>query len=157
MKPKLIPLIALILVCQLAGLLGSFFTAPSIPAWYAGLEKPSFSPPNWLFAPVWLILYTLMGVAAYLIWERGIGRKEARSALIIFALQLVLNTFWSLLFFGLQSPKLALIEIVILWFFIFLTIWKFAKISSLAGLLLLPYLAWVSFAALLNFFIFRLN
>jgi len=157
MKPKLIPLIVSILFCQLAGLLGSFFTAPAIPVWYASLKKPWFNPPGWLFGPVWIGLYALMGVAAYLIWEEGIGKKEVKIALIIFALQLILNALWSILFFGVQSPKLALIEIVILWLFIFLTIWKFAKISSLAGLLLLPYLAWVSFAALLNFFIFRLN
>jgi benzodiazapine receptor len=157
MKFKLTPLIISIIICQAAGLIGSIFTAPAIPAWYAGLIKPSFSPPNWLFAPVWLILYTLMGVAAYLIWEKGISKKKVKTALIIFAVQLILNSLWSIIFFGWRLPQYAFVEIIALWVFILLTILNFYKISRTAGLLLVPYLFWVSFAALLNYSIFNLN
>jgi tryptophan-rich sensory protein len=146
-----------IIICEAAGFLGSFFTAPAIPTWYAGLQKPSFSPPNWVFAPVWLILYALMGVSAYFVWKMGIEKNEVRIGLAIFAIQLILNVFWSYFFFKMQSPRYALIEIIILWLFILLTIFSFLKISRLAGFLLLPYLLWVSFAALLNFFILKLN
>ncbi len=154
---RIFSLILAILICQAAGLIGSIFTAPAIPAWYAGLAKPSFSPPNWLFAPVWLILYTLMGVAAYLIWEKGIGKKKVKTALTIFTIQLVLNSFWSIIFFGWRLPQYAFLEIIVLWFFILLTLLNFYKISRTAGLLLVPYLFWVSFAALLNYSIFKLN
>jgi tryptophan-rich sensory protein len=157
MKFKLVPLAISILVCQAAGLLGSFFTAPAIPSWYVSLRKPGFTPPGWVIGSVWILLYTLMGIAAYLVWEAGIGKKEVKTALVIFAIQLILNSLWSILFFGLQAPRLALIEIVVLWYLIFLTILKFSKISSLAGLLLLPYLLWVSFATLLNYLIVKLN
>ncbi len=157
MSFKLIPLITSILVCQVAGILGSIFTAPAIPVWYAGLKKPWFNPPGWVFGPAWIVLYTFMGIAAYLVWEVGIEKKEVRTALIVFAIQLILNSFWSILFFGLQSPFWALIEIIILWFFIVLTFLNFLKISSLAGYLFLPYLFWVSFATVLNFYIYRLN
>ena len=157
MKFKLIPLVVSVIICQAAGLVGSIFTAPAIPTWYASLEKPWFNPPGWVFGPVWIILYALMGIAAYLVWETGIEKKEVKTVLVVFAIQLILNSLWSILFFGFQSPKMALIEIVILWVFILLTIFKFYRIVNLAGILLLPYLFWVSFAAVLNFFIFRLN
>jgi tryptophan-rich sensory protein len=157
MRIRIIPLIISIIICQAAGFLGSFFTFPAIGDWYAGLKKPGFSPPDWVFGPAWITLYTLMAISAYLVWHQGFEKKEVKTALIIFALQLVFNILWSWLFFGLQSPFVALIEIIVLWFLIALTILKFWKISQLAGLLLLPYLAWVSFAALLNFFIYRLN
>lgn len=150
-------LIMSILICQAAGLLGSLTTATAIPDWYAGLQKPSFSPPNWLFGSVWIVLYTLMGVAAFLVYELGIEKKEVRITLAIFAAQLVLNAAWSFLFFGLRSPLVALGEILILWLAILLTIWKFLGLSKPAAFLLLPYLFWVSFAAILNFFIVKLN
>ena len=146
-----------IIVCQSAGVLGSLFTSPAIPIWYAGLSKPSFNPPNWVFGPVWLLLYTLMGIAGYLIWIKGIDKKAVRIALIFFAIQLVLNSLWSIIFFGLRLPQQALGEIIILWFFILLTLGSFYKISKSAGLLLLPYILWVSFAVILNFFIVKLN
>lgn len=150
-------LVLAVLICQGAGLVGSIFTTPAIPSWYAGLEKPSFSPPNWLFAPVWLLLYTLMGIAVYLIWSKGIGKKEVKTALIFFAIQLVLNSLWSITFFGLRLPQYAFLEIIALWVFILLATLSFYKISRIAGLLLIPYILWVSFAAILNLFIVRLN
>lgn len=150
-------LIVTLIVCQGAGVIGSFFTGPAISTWYAEIQKPSFNPPNWVFAPVWIALFFLMGVSAYLILKRGIWKKNVFLALAIFGAQLGLNVFWSYLFFGLHSPLYALIEILILWLFILLTIVKFYKISRVAAFLLLPYILWVSFAAVLNFAIYRLN
>lgn len=151
---KWFKLIISILVCQMAGVIGSIFTGPSIPIWYAGLQKPAFAPPNWVFAPVWITLFTLMGVSLYLVWEK---RKNIKVPLILFGIQLILNIVWSLLFFGLQSPFYALIEIIILWIAILLTILSFYKISKRAGILLLPYISWVSLAAILNYYIWLLN
>lgn len=150
-------LVASIVICQLAGLVGSVFTTPSIPTWYAALRKPSFSPPNWLFAPVWITLFILMGVSAYLVWRKGLEGQGVKVALAIFIVQLALNTTWSVVFFGLHSLLGGLVVITILWVAILLTILRFLKISNAAGLLLVPYLLWVSFAAVLNLFIWRLN
>lgn len=150
-------LIVAIFVCQLAGIVGSAFTRASIPTWYATLQKPAFTPPNWLFAPVWSSLYLLMGIAAYLVWNKGMQNREVRIALFIFGIQLVLNVFWSFFFFKLQSPLYGFVEIVILWLAILLTVIYFLRISRTASLLLLPYIFWVSFAAILNFYIMKLN
>lgn len=146
-----------ILISQAAGLVGSLFTTPAIPGWYASLDKPEFSPPNWVFAPVWTTLYLLMGIAAFLVWHRGGPSSAVRRALAVFWVQLALNAAWSILFFGLRSPLLGLIGIAALWLAIVVTIARFAPLSRLAAWLLAPYLAWVSFAALLNFEIYRLN
>lgn len=154
---KIIYPIVFILICEAVGFLGSFFTAPAIPNWYAGLQKPSFSPPNWLFAPVWLILYALMGVAAYLVWAVGMKKPKVKLALVLFVVQLILNLLWSLFFFKMQAPFYALVEIIALWWLILLTMVNFLKVSKPAGWLLLPYLLWVSFATLLNFYIVKLN
>lgn len=154
---RIFHLIVAVLVCQGAGLVGSVFTTSAIPSWYVGLNKPSFSPPNWLFFPVWLVLYTLMGIAAYLIWNEGFGKKKVKTAMIFFAIQLVLNSLWSIIFFGLRLPQYAFLEIVILWVFILLTLLRFYQISKPAGLLLLPYVLWVSFAAILNLSVAALN
>jgi benzodiazapine receptor len=140
-----------IIVCQLAGGIGSIFTANSVGTWYADLIKPSFSPPNWLFAPVWILLYFLMGISLFLVWSKG------KRGLPIFFIQLVVNAFWSIAFFGLKSPLFGLIVIIILWVLILLTIIKFFKISKLAAWLLIPYIAWVTFATILNFSIWILN
>ena len=156
-KDNALKLIAAIIVCQLAGIIGSLFTSPSIPGWYASLIKPSFNPPNWIFGPVWTTLYLLMGIALFLVWEKSKKDKCAKIAIIIFAIQLVLNTFWSILFFGMQSPAFAFGEIIILWAAIAATIFAFYRISVPAAALLIPYILWVSFAAVLNFFIWRLN
>lgn len=150
-------LVSAIVVCQLAGVIGSVFTVSSIPTWYAGLEKPFFAPPNWLFAPVWLSLYTLMGVSLYLVWSRGVDDRSVRIALSVFGIQLVLNALWSILFFGLRSPLLGLVEIAALWIAIVATIVLFYRVSRTAGLLLIPYIAWVTIAAALNGFIWTLN
>jgi benzodiazapine receptor len=153
----ILKLVASIIICQFAGFIGSIFTRASIPTWYAGLTKPSFNPPNWVFAPVWTLLFLLMGISAYLVWQQGLENKDVRVSLLIFGIQLVLNVLWTFLFFGQRSPLYAFVEIIILWIAIALTIFFFLQISRTAGLLLLPYLLWVTFAAVLNFSILKLN
>jgi len=150
-------LVIAIVASQLAGLIGSVFTISAIPTWYAAIQKPSFSPPNWIFGPAWTTLYLLMGVAAFLVWRHGFERKEVKTALTIFGGQLVLNTLWSIIFFGLHNPLWAFIEIIVLWLAILGTIIVFYKISRPAAYLLLPYILWVSFASVLNFSILILN
>ena len=150
-------LIASIVVCQLAGLLGAIFTSSAIPTWYATLEKPPFVPPDWTFSVVWTFLYLLMSLSLYLVWMNGRDRGDVRLAMDVFGVQLFLNFLWSVIFFSLRSPLLGVIEIIFLWFAIVATIWLFYRISRLAGALLMPYLAWVSFAALLNYYIWLLN
>lgn len=142
---------------ELAGIIGSVFTMPAIDGWYATLTKPGINPPSWVFAPVWTTLFALMGVSAFLIWRRGLERRDVKIALGIFASQLVLNTLWSIIFFGLRNPGGALIEIALLWFAILATLVAFAKISKLAAWLLVPYILWVSFAAYLNYILWALN
>lgn len=146
-----------VLICLLAGAIGSIFTTSSIPTWYASLHKPIFNPPNWIFGPAWTILYVLMGISAYLIWEKRSRYRPAKPALVIFSIQLVLNVIWSILFFGLKSPLLAFIEIIILWTAILFTILKFHRISKTAAYLLIPYICWVTFASVLNYYILILN
>lgn len=158
MKFGIYPKLALSLVIpQLAGAIGTIFTSSSIPTWYTTLNKPSFNPPNWIFGPVWTILFLLMGIALFLVWQKGIHKKEVKIAITIFGIQLVLNTLWSILFFGLQSPQYALVEIVFLWIAIVATIITFYKVSKCAAALLLPYILWVSFAAYLNYTLGMLN
>jgi len=154
---NVLKLVAAVLFCQAAGFLGSLATTPSIGGWYKGLVKPSFNPPNWIFGPVWTTLYLLMGVALFLVWRLGLKTEGVQAALILFLIQLALNTLWSILFFGLHQPLLAFIEIIALWAFILWTMIKFFGLSRPAGWLLVPYLLWVSFASVLNFFLWRLN
>jgi len=153
---KISKLLASMIICELAGAMGSVFTISQINGWYAGLVKPSFNPPNWIFAPIWTALFILMGIALYLVWT---GKKEIskKKAVQIFAVQLVLNVLWSLVFFGLHSPVMGFLIIVPLWIAIFLTIKEFYKISKVASYLLVPYILWVSFASVLNAFIWFLN
>ncbi|MBN1695397.1 tryptophan-rich sensory protein [candidate division WOR-3 bacterium] len=146
-----------IIICQLAGIIGSIFTTPAIPTWYANINKPTFRPPNWVFAPVWTTLYLLMGIALFLVLRKGFNEKGIKIAVAVFALQLVLNSLWSFLFFGLESPFAAFIEIIFLWAAILISIILFFRISWVAGALLIPYILWVSFASVLNFSIWRLN
>lgn len=150
-------LIIAIVVSELAGIIGSVFTTPSIAGWYAGIVKPALNPPAWVFGPVWTALFALMGIAVFLIWKKGLERKDVKIALGIFIGQLVLNTLWSIIFFGLNSPGGALVEIVFLWLAILVTIIAFYKISKPAASLLVPYILWVSFAGYLNYSIWQLN
>ncbi len=143
-------------VCFFVAWLGSAATTPKIADWYAGLAKPSWSPPNWLFGPVWTILYCGMAVAAWLVWRQA-GFGAAWRPLTWFGVQLVLNGLWSWIFFGLESPGWAFIELVGLWLAILVTTVEFWRRSAIAAVLLLPYLGWVTFAGLLNFTIWRLN
>ncbi len=147
-------LVVALLIPQAAGLIGSFFTASAIPTWYATLVRPELAPPNWIFAPVWTMLFLLMGIALFLVWRKGEG---VRLALFLFATQLVLNVLWSILFFGFQSPALALLEVGVLWVAILATMGAFWRISRTAALLLVPYLLWVTFAAYLNYQYWLLN
>lgn len=154
---KLSKLITAILACEGIGLISTPFTIASIRTWYSTLNRPSFSPPNWVFGPVWTILYFMMGVSAYLIWVKGLKNKKIKVALMYFLIQLFLNLLWSIIFFGFHSPVLALIDIILLWLMILQTILKFNKISKQSSYLLVPYLLWVSFALVLNFSIVMLN
>jgi len=150
-------LAASVALCMLAGLVGSIFTTPQIAGWYSTLEKPAFQPPNWIFGPVWTVLYILMGIALFLVWRRGIAETKAKVALLVFLLQLILNAFWSFAFFGRESPGAGLVVIVALWLGIVATIAAFARVSRAAALILVPYILWVSFAAVLNASIYSLN
>jgi len=153
--PKLTRLIVFVAICELVGILGSFFTVQVIPTWYAYLNKPTFNPPNWIFGPVWSLLYFLMGISAFLIWDKN--KKDIKIAKSLFIFQLFLNGIWSPVFFGLKNLLLALMIITALWFFIILTILKFYNISKKAAYLLIPYILWVTFASILNYSVWRLN
>ena len=147
-----------VIICLAVGYLSGMVTRTSITTWYPTLVKPSFNPPNWIFAPVWTSLYVMMGVAAGLIWNQITTQKAAvTKALQFFTIQLVLNALWSYLFFGLHNLMLATIEVVLLWLMIFETYSQFAKINKTASYLMLPYLAWVSFASVLTASIWWLN
>ena len=179
LKP-VIQLIIAIAIAELAGIIGSFFTVGAIDTWYAGIVKPAWNPPSWVFGPVWVVLYAMMGVAVWLMWREmdslgsdnagqiprqarndraghGAERRTIKGALAIFGVQLVLNALWSTIFFGLHSPMWAFVEIVLLWVAIVGTIGVFWRISKPAALLLVPYVLWVSFAGYLNYTIWNLN
>ncbi len=154
---KYIPslLICLLIPLTIGGLSG-FFTSSAISTWYVTLNKPSFNPPNFIFAPVWTTLFTLMGISLFVIWNSAKGFRR-NNALLIFAVQIVLNFIWSFLFFNFESPGLALIEITMLWCSILMMIIYFGRVSRLAAALQVPYLLWVSFASILNTAIWHLN
>jgi translocator protein len=153
-----VKLVVCIAVCLAAGGLGvAFVGGRNLSQWYAGLNKPWFNPPSWVFGPVWTALYVLMGVAAFLAWHRGLGQRPVQIALALFALQLVLNALWTPLFFGWHRIGAALADIVLLWLVIFATIVAFRRVSNPAALCLYPYLAWVTFAAVLNASLWWLN
>ena len=152
-----IKLVLSILVCLFAAAVGGLLTAPHVGNWYRALLKPPLNPPSWVFGPVWTVLYVLMGIALYLVWRKiPLGKDETR-AIAWFFIQLFLNVMWSFCFFYLKNPGLAFFEIVLLWTSIAVTIWMFRRVTLSAGVLLLPYWAWVSFAGYLNFAIWRLN
>lgn len=146
-------LVALLALSFGAASMGGFFLPGE---WYADLHKPAWNPPNWIFAPVWSALYIMMAISAWLIWKRG-GFSCQRVALSLFLLQLVFNALWSPLFFGLRNPVLGLVDIALLWLALLFTTFAFWKVHALAGALLAPYVAWVSFAGVLNFTLWRLN
>lgn len=150
-------LLASLAVCYAASGIGALATGPAVQNWYPTLAKPAFNPPNWVFAPVWTVLFTLMGIALFLVWRQIGIEPGVRTAMALFGVQLVLNVLWSVLFFGLRMPLAGFIEILVLWVAIALTIASFFRFSAVAGWLLVPYIAWVSFAAVLNFAIWRLN
>lgn len=150
-KNSILKLIVSIAICEGVGIAGSFFTTPAIPTWYRTLEKPAFSPPSWVFAPVWTTLFLLMGISLYLIWDsKKSQHKQKMEIIAVFCIQLVLNLYWSILFFGLKNVGAAFINIIILWISILATIIVFSLISKKAAYLLIPYLLWVSFASYLN-------
>lgn len=175
---NLIKLFISIIICEFAGIIGSFFTVPEIKTWFNDLNKPFFSPPNWIFGPVWTILYVLMGISLYLVWIKNwTPRKEIKikkswnkwsekllsgslqkiNIIAIFVVQLILNTLWSIIFFNAHSLSGAFFELIMLWFAIIFTIVNFYRVSKIAGILLIPYLLWVSFAGVLNYFLWIIN
>jgi tryptophan-rich sensory protein len=154
---EIFKLIASVAVCEGVGVTSSLISGSATTEWYASLSKPGFQPPGWVFGPMWTMLYVLMGVAAFLVWRRGWAVKGVKIALLLFAIQLVLNGLWSIIFFRWHSLAGAMVEIGTLWAAILVTIVFFARVSKTAAGLLVPYLLWVSFAAVLTFEIWRLN
>jgi tryptophan-rich sensory protein len=155
---KTVKIAIALIVCLMVGYSASVVTRPSVETWYPTLVKPIFNPPNWIFMPMWTLLYILMAVAAGLVWDKIKEQNaEVKKALGFFLIQLTLNAIWSYLFFGLKNPLLALIEIALLWLMIYETYLKFIKINKIAAYLLIPYMAWVAFAAVLNASIWWLN
>ncbi|MFH1229276.1 MAG: TspO/MBR family protein [Candidatus Aenigmatarchaeota archaeon] len=153
---KWLRLFGFILLCQFAGIIGSVFTMPKIASWYSTLQMPWFTPPNWIFGPVWTTLFALMGISLYLLWEKK-SDKRFKLAMVIFGVQFALNILWNFMFFGLESPFLGLVEIAFLWASIAMTIATFYMISKKAGTVLIPYILWVSIATALNYYVLILN
>jgi tryptophan-rich sensory protein len=150
-----IKLVISIAVPQVVALSGAFFTITGTGSWYQNIAKPSWNPPNWVFGPVWTLLYLLMGIALFIIWKSE--NRDKRTAIIFWVIQLALNFLWTILFFNQHQILGAFIEMILLWIMILMTIIYFARISKLAAWLMVPYIAWVSFAALLNYAIWQLN
>jgi benzodiazapine receptor len=154
--PPALVAVAFVAVCFLAAGVGQFFGTPGPNDWYRNLRKPAFTPPSWLFGPAWTVLYLCMGIAAWLVWRRR-GLRGGAVPLLLFAGQLALNAAWTPLFFGLRNPALAFADIIVLWGMIALTMVRFFSISRAAGWLMAPYLGWTTFAAVLNFALWRMN
>jgi translocator protein len=157
MFQKILKVLFWIIVCEFVGILGSFFTFSQIQTWYLHLNKPFFSPPNFVFAPVWTTLYALMGISIALILMSKAKKSDKNYLLAVFLLQLFLNFLWSIIFFGMHEPLAAFVEIVFMWGTILWLIIRFRKYSKQASYLLIPYLLWVSFASLLNLMVAILN
>ncbi len=149
-------IIALALPLLVGGVSG-FFSVTGVESWYPTIQKPSWNPPNWVFGPVWTTLYVMMGIAFFLVWKDDTSKELKKIAITLFAVQLTLNFFWSFIFFKLQQPGWALVEIIAMWIFISLTIFAFAQVNKAAAWLLVPYISWVSFATILNYTIWQLN
>lgn len=155
---KITRILAVVATCLAIGYFSGIATRTALISWYPKLIKPVFNPPNWIFAPVWTLLYIMMGVAAGLVWNRiDFEKEKVHKALVLFTIQLALNGLWSYLFFGLHNPLLAGIEIIVLWLLIYETYLQFSKLNNTAGFLFIPYLVWVTFAAVLNGSIWWLN
>jgi len=177
---KILKFLVSIIICEMAGVIGSFFTASQINAWYKFLNKPSFNPPSWIFGPVWTIIFILMGISLYLVWSKKFvvknelkikdkkawnhlsqkffnGSWQKANIVLIFVFQLILNILWSVIFFGFQSPGPAFFELLMLWVSVVYMIVNFYRVSKNAAWLLLPYILWISFAAVLNYYIWILN
>ncbi|MDZ4788697.1 MAG: TspO/MBR family protein [Blastochloris sp.] len=155
-KRSLLALGGFVFICFLAAAVGGWATSSSVGTWYLALNKPSWTPPSWLFGPMWTTLYLMMAVSAWLVWQRR-TEQPVRLALQVFLFQLIINACWSPIFFGMRRPDLGFFWIALLWVWIVITIVLFKKVSPLAALLLVPYLIWVSIAQALNFSIWRLN
>jgi translocator protein len=152
-----VKLIIAIAIPLIIGGTSGFFTATGVGAWYQTINKPSWNPPNWIFGPVWTTLYVMMGIALFLVWKADTSNELKKIAILLFSIQLLLNFFWSFIFFYQQAPGWAVVEIIILWLFILFTIFAFAQVNKTAAWLLVPYISWVSFAAILNYTIWKLN
>ena len=152
-----VKLVIALAISQLVAASGAYFTVTGTGSWYQTLDKPSWNPPSWVFGPVWTTLYVLMGIAMFLVWRSDVSDKLKRKAIILWSVQLFFNFLWSFLFFGQQQIFGALLEILVLWFFILLTISAFARVNKLAAWLLVPYISWVSFATILTYTIWDLN
>jgi len=146
-----------IIIVYIAGAIGTLFTLKEITTWYVYLAKPGWAPPNWIVGPIWSTLYILIGTSLFLIWRKGLGRKDVQIAILIFAVQLTINVIWSLVFFGSHSIFGGLIMVIILWVAIIINMFVFYRISKPAGLLLIPYLVWVTIASYLQYNLFILN
>ena len=153
----LLALAVAVIVPLLVGGIGGIAPASSVGTWYQALQRPAWTPPSWVFGPAWTVLYVLMGVASWLVWRAGWGAPGVRAALGLYGAQLVLNFLWSLVFFGLRRPDWALVDILALWVLILLTLVRFRRINAIAGLLLVPYLLWVTYATMLNAGVWWLN
>lgn len=156
-KQKFLRFLGSMSICFGAAFIGGLFTASSIADWYQYLAKPSFSPPSWVFGPVWTLLYLLMGISLYLIWEKGLKNRKVKDVFILFIVHIFFNVLWSVLFFGLRTPFLAFADIIVMWITLAAVIVLSSRLNKYSPLLLIPYLFWISFALLLNFSIWKLN
>ncbi|HEX2948946.1 MAG TPA: TspO/MBR family protein [Armatimonadota bacterium] len=154
---QILVLILFLLICYAVAGIGSLFTTSTMgqSGWYATLPKPSWNPPNWVFGPVWTVLYTLIAIAGWLVWKTRGSVRAAAMPLALFTIQIILNGAWTIIFFGQHMPGIAFLDIVILWVFILLTMVVFWRIRPLAGWLFLPYLLWVTYASTLNYAIWQ--
>ena len=152
-----VKLIIAIAIPVAVGAISGLFTTAEIPGWYQTINKPSWNPPSWIFGPVWTTLYILMGISLFLIWKSDANEHVKKTAISLFAIQLIFNFFWSFIFFKQHQIGWAFAEIIVMWIFILLTIFAFAPINKVAAWLLVPYISWVSFASILNYTIWRLN
>ena len=150
-------LIISILIVFLAGAVGTVYTLKEITTWYVNIPKPSWTPPNWAFGPIWSTLYVLMGISLFLIWREGLNRKEVKIAIGVFAVQLMVNVVWSLIFFGTHNIAGGLVLVILLWITILVNIFVFYRISKPAGIILIPYLIWVTIAGYLNYSVYLLS